>query len=92
MRWRLDAWSSGMERLTCTACHAMPPKCSHPRILALRQAAVLGDVARARRILNRRDGSLDASLLVDVMHLLVMQRLVPDLLRAGLQAAGLSST
>ena len=79
----LDAWSSGDTDLY---------PCRQSPIHALRQAAVLGDVARARRIVSRMDGSLDASLLVDVMHLLVTQRLVPDLLRAGLRAAGLSST
>ena len=38
------------------------------------------------------DGRLEASQLTDVLHLLVRQRLVPDLLRSGLRAEALSPT
>jgi hypothetical protein len=82
---RLDAWSSGATEADLYPCRPSP-------ILALRQAVVLGDVERARRILLQKDGTLDPSQLVDVMHLLVKHRLVPDLLRAGLRAEGLSPT
>ena len=61
--------------------------CRQSAILSLRQAAVLGDVERARRILRQMDGRLEAN-----QHLLVRQRLIPDLLRAGLRAEGLSAT
>ena len=83
----LDAWSSGA---TSSAADLYP--CRQSAILSLRQAVVLGDVERARRILRQMDGSVDASQLTDVMHLLVRLRLVPDLLRAGLRAEGLSPT
>ena len=84
---RLDAWSSGapISDADLYPCRPSP-------ILALRQAAVRGDVELARRILRRMDGSLDAAQLTDVMHLLVRQRLVPDLLRSGLRAEGLTPT
>ena len=82
---RLDAWSSGTDAADLYPCSQSP-------VLALRQAVVRGDVELARRIIRRMSGSLDASQLVDVMHLLVRQRLVPDLLRAGLRAEGLSPT
>ena len=84
----LDAWSSG-----ATSSDADLYPCRQSPILSLRQSAVRGDVERARRILRRMAGSsLDASQLTDVMHLLVRQRLVPDLLRAGLRAESLSPT
>ena len=83
----IDAWSSGA---TSSAADLYP--CRQSAILSLRQAAVLGDVERARRILRRMDGRLEANQLTDVMHLLVRQRLVPDLLRAGLRADALSVT
>ena len=84
----IDAWSSGA---TSSAADLYP--CIQSAILSLRRAAVLGDVARARRILRQMDGSsLDANQLTSVMHLLVRHRLVPDLLRAGLRAEGLSPT
>ena len=83
----IDAWSSGA---TSSAADLYP--CRQSAILSLRQAAVRGDVERARRILRRMDGSLDAAQLTDVMHLLVRQRLVPDLLRSGLRAEGLTPT
>jgi hypothetical protein len=82
---RLDTWSSGTDAADLYPCSQSP-------VLALRQAVVRGDVELARRILRRMSGSLDASQLVDVMHLLVRQRLVPDLLRAGVRAEGLSPT
>jgi len=82
---RLDAWSSGTDAADLYPCSQSP-------VLALRQAVVCGDVELARRIIRRMSGSLDASQLFDVMHLLVRQRLVPDLLRAGLRAEGLSPT
>ena len=81
---KLDQWSSGDADLLYP--------CKQSPILALRQAAVRGDVERTRRILRRMDGRLEASQLTDVMHLLVRLRLVPDLLRAGLRAEGLSPT
>ena len=85
---RLDAWSS---RATSSDADLYP--CRQSALLSLRQAAVRGDVERARRILRQMDGnSLDASQLTDVMHLLVRLRLVPDLLRAGLRADALSVT
>jgi hypothetical protein len=81
---KLDQWSSGDADLLYP--------CKQSPILALRQAAVRGDVERTRRILRRMDGRLEASQLTDVMHLLVRQRLVPDLLRAGLRAESMSHT
>ena len=56
----------------------------------LRQATVRGDTARARRVLQKLDGTLDASKLTDVMHLLVNQGLLLEMLRAGLSAQSLS--
>jgi hypothetical protein len=64
--------------------------CSPDAISSLRQAAVRGDTARARRVLQKLDGTLDASKLTDVMHLLVNQGLLPELLRTGLSARLLS--
>ena len=85
---RLDAWSSG-----APSSDADLYPCRQSAILSLRQAAVRGDVELARRILRQLDGSsLDASQLTSVLHLLVRHRLVPDLLRAGLCAEGLSPT
>jgi len=84
---RLDAWSSGAPS---SGADLYP--CRQSPILALRQAAVRGDMERARRILRQMNGSVDASQLTDVMHLLVRLRLVPDLLRAGLRAEGPSPT
>jgi hypothetical protein len=81
---KVDQWSSG------DAADLYP--CRRSPILSLRQAAVRGDVERARRILRRMDGRLEASQLTGVMHLLVRQRLVPDLLRSGLRAEALSPT
>jgi hypothetical protein len=82
---KLDRWSSG------DAADLYP--CRKSPILSLRQAAVRGDVERARHILRQMDGnSLDANQLTDVMPLLVRLRLVPDLLRAGLRAEGLTPT
>ena len=84
---RLDAWSSG-----APSSEADLHPCRQSPILALRQAAVHGDVERVRRILRQMNGSLDPTQLTDVMHILVRLRLVPDLLRAGLRADALSVT
>ena len=64
--------------------------CSPDAMSSLRQAAVRGDTARARRVLQKLDGTLDASKLTDVMHLLVNQGLLLEMLRAGLSALSLS--
>jgi len=83
---RLDAWSSG-----APSSDADLYPCRPSPILSLRGAAFRGDVELARRILRQLDGSsLDANQLADVMHLLVRQRLVPDLLRSGLRAGDMS--
>jgi hypothetical protein len=66
MHSAIDAWSSGA---TSSAADLYP--CRQSAILSLRQAAVRGDVERARRILRRMDGRLEANQLTDVMHLLV---------------------
>ena len=84
---KLDQWSSGGET---DAADLYP--CRQSAILSLRQAVVVGDVERARRILRQVDGRLEANQLTDVMHILVRHRLLPDLLRAGLRAEGLSPT
>ena len=84
---RLDAWSSG-----APSSDADLYPCRQAPNLALRQAAVHGDVERVRRILRQMNGSLDPTQLTDVMHQLVRMRLVPDLLRAGLRADALSVT
>ena len=82
-----DQWSSGE-----TDVSDLYP-CRKSPILSLRQAVVRGDVARARRILRQMDANqLDANQLTHMVHLLVRLRLVPDLLRAGLRAKGLSPT
>jgi len=83
----LDRWSSGE---TADAADLYP--CRKSPVLSLRQAAVRGDVERARRILRRMEGRLEANQLTDVMHLLVRLRLVPDLLRSGLRAESMSPT
>lgn len=52
---------------------------------------VSGDVTRARTILAKSGMSaLDVPRLVDVMHLIAHQGLVPDLLRVGLRAEDVS--
>jgi hypothetical protein len=59
--------------------------------LAFRQAVVRGDVVRARSILAKSGASaLDVPRLEDVLHILVQQGLVRDVLRAGFRAEDVS--
>jgi hypothetical protein len=60
--------------------------CERSASLSFRRAVVTGDVARARTILAMSGiGALDVPRLMDVMHFIAHQGLVPDLLRAGLR-------